>query len=233
MINFELPAPLKVENINDSFKRIVSFYETYFWTWGKYPEITAIAKGLDIPLEEVQEASIRLDEALQKRGLPPLKKKFELGEDEVDPDFVNAARLMVNTLDKRAKTKKLEAVGLTNAQWKSLLRRKANADYFKQLVDETWNSEVDQAAKLSLINLVESADLQAIKYYHEFTGQFVKRSINQNSSSGDLLTIIAKLMEVLARNLPDTKILDKIADEFLEIIDVSSTELKGELGKSP
>ena len=163
--------------------------------------------------DDIAEILPRLNSALSKRGLPLLnysivpvgQKSREL---EFDPIFVLAADLLCDSLDKRSVTAKLKTLGLTSLQWKGMLRKKHQEEYFKKKLDQTWKSTQD-SAKLALTKNVEAGDLQSIKYFNEWSGQF-RPNEEMLLNIGILL---GKVMEILAAHV-EPAILATVADEI-------------------
>jgi hypothetical protein len=150
-----------------------------------------------------------INKALEKRELPIYDPWRRIPKkDELDPQFVIAVNFLVDVSDKRSKAIKLKAVGLTTHKFNVLLKSKANKHYYETRAEEAFNN-VQPVAKTSLGRLVDSGDLQAIKYFHEFTGiHDPNRELNQN-----LNKLISLFMEVLVRHV-DPKLIDTIASEF-------------------
>lgn len=150
-----------------------------------------------------------INSALAKRELPeydPYKRIPK--KDELDPSFVVAVNSLVDISDKRSKAVKLKGVGLTTNKFNVLLKSRMNKAYYEARAEEAFGN-VQPVAKTQLGKLVDSGDLQAIKYYHEFTGVHdPNRELNFN-----LNKLIALFMEVLIRHV-DPKLIDVISQEF-------------------
>ena len=129
-------------------------------------------------------------------------------KEELDPEFVVAVNFLVDVSDNRSKAVKLKAVGLSTHKFNVLLKNKLNRTYYESRAEEAFNN-VAPVAKTSLGKLVDSGDLQAIKYYHEFTGiHDPNKELNQN-----LNKLISLFMEVLIKHVPPGTV-DVISQEF-------------------
>lgn len=107
--------------------------------------------------------------------------------------------------DKRPIRVKLKDLNVTTNQYQKWLQ---DAKFQKLLQDELSRrfKYLDIDAKLSLSKLVLDGDLQAIKYYYEFTGLYRPN----NETTVNLTVIMAKLMDVLVRHI-EPEVLDTVA----------------------
>jgi hypothetical protein len=190
-------------------QQVVTQVEARYWLTGEYPTGMQLNElyGTDFSILKVMLPAI--NKALEKRELPTYDPYRRVAKkDELDPSFVIAVNSLVDVSDKRSKAIKLKAVGLTTHKFNVLLKGTANKHYYEMRAEEAFNN-VRPVAKTSLGRLVDSGDLQAIKYFHEFTGiHDPNRELNQN-----LNKLISLFMEVLIRHV-DPKLVDTIASEF-------------------
>jgi len=149
--------------------------------------------------------------ALQKRGwdLPdqlwPVVKKAP--QKQLDPFFTLAVELICDFTDKRAKGVKIKAAGLTSLKFNRLLDDKRHSDYFEKKLAAA-KKKAASTADVSLIRLVDSGDLQGIKYFNEFTGRYKEDGVAVN-----LIGLLSRMMEILARHV-EPGVLTIIADEI-------------------
>jgi hypothetical protein len=227
--------------LDDSQHReLVTYVHAYLLRHNELPSPTSfkLKYGLDLTLQDLVE---RFNEPLQSRGLPQYElpvPKFEapalpdLPDDKLTPAQLElkvetekaqaiprlppvgviAAHLISDVGDKRSKAAKLKSLDLTTADWEGFMLNPEFADFFHDLIDSKFRS-YSTSAKVGLGKLIESGELNAIKYYHEFTGEFKP----QQQEVVNLQMIIAQLMELLATFVSVDQ-LSQIADRMEGII---------------
>lgn len=190
-------------------KNIVTQIEAHFWLLSEYPFGAKINETFGLEFSDLKLMLPRINEALSKRELPPWDPWAKTQKkDELDAAFVVAVNKLVDVSDKRSRTIKLREVGLTTHAFNVLLKSRQNKAYYEARAEAAF-SDVAPIAKTSLGKLVESGDLQAIKYYHEFTGiHDPNKELNTN-----LNKLINLFMEVLITHVPKD-LVDTIAKEF-------------------
>jgi hypothetical protein len=204
----EPPQVLEEASIDkELLKQLVTQIEARYWLIGEYPDGQTINNLYDLDFSILKLYVPSINRALSKRELPPYDP-WKRPKEELDPEFVVAVNFLVDISDKRSKAVKLKAVGLTTHKFNVLLKNKLNRTYYESRAEEAFNN-VAPVAKTSLGKLVDSGDLQAIKYYHEFTGiHDPNKELNQN-----LNKLISLFMEVLIKHV-DPKVVDVISQEF-------------------
>lgn len=201
----EAPQDLIVNR--ELLKQVVTQIEARYWLLSEYPDGQKLNELFNLTFEEIKAYLPQINSALAKRELPPYDP-YKRNKEELDPAFVVAVNSLVDISDKRSKSIKLKAVGLTTQKFNVLLKNRLNYKYYESRAEEAF-SNVAPVAKTSLGKLVDSGDLQAIKYYHEFTGiHDPNKEINRN-----LNKLISLFMEILVRHV-DPKVVDTIAAEF-------------------
>ena len=191
---------------------VLTYIEVYFYENKKLPDHHVLhehfhehpnrphfLKGWRDILEE-------LSESLSNRGIKP----YNTTENYIDPKFAWATSLIVNHLDKRTIPAKLKEAGLTTKEWQSLLRRKRHFDYFQSRLDEVFDNDVRNDAKIALARSIQNGDLQAIKYYNE-----LKNIYRPETQSGIQMVsiVLTAVMEVLAAHV-SSEILNRVAAEI-------------------
>ncbi len=141
---------------------------------------------------------------LDERGLPP----FNTVGDYLDHKFVAMVNVMIDPSDKRSDAAKLKERDLTTRWWNGCLRRKANREYYQTRVEAVFQESLPDA-KRAVASLINDRDLQAIKYYNEWTGAFAP----QANEVQNLQLLVRVLMEVLARHV-SSDVLAKVAEEI-------------------
>lgn len=186
-------------------------------TWEELKELTQYT---DVQLRLLM---THVNERLELRGLPNYPIPSQLApvgwKSDLDPLFVIAVTEVTNVTNKASTEAKLKKIGVTPRQWDAWLLDSSNYNYYKLMVQSKWNRTED-SAQLGLMSLVEKQDLQAIRYYHEFTGRF-KPSTELNVNLG---VIVARMMEIFSHHVPPAT-LSKIAEE-LNVIDIEVKEIE-------
>lgn len=199
----QLGLPLKQEIQKDLVEQIATQLDTEFWLKGNYPLQDKLEQRFQLVPLELEELSGRINSILTKRDLPPYQfKSSELKEAErlhadLDPYFVVACSLLCDTLDKRARSVKLKAIGMSSKRFNVLLEDKEHLEFYRKRVDKAFKG-TSESAKLSLSKNVEAGDLQSIKYFHEFSQEY---DPNQELKL-NLNKLINLFMEVLVHHVP-------------------------------
>ena len=113
-------------------------------------------------------------------------------------------------MDKRTIPAKLKEAGLSTKDWQAFLRRKRHYEYFQSRLDEVFDEDIRNEAKLALAKSVTNGDLQAIKYYNELKN--IYRPETQNSLQL-ISVVLTAVMEILAANV-SSEVLNRVAAEI-------------------
>jgi len=191
---------------------VLTYIEVYYYENKKLPEVHVLhehfkshpdrpnfLKGWNGVLDDISNS-------LQNRGIKP----YNTVENYIDPKFAWATSLIVNHLDKRTIPAKLKEAGLSTKEWQALLRRKRHFEYFQSRLDEVFDNDVKNDAKLALAKSIQNGDLQAIKYYNELKN--IYRPETQNALQMVSLVLTA-VMEILAQNVT-SDVLNRVAAEI-------------------
>lgn len=110
--------------------------------------------------------------------------------------------------DKRPIRSKLKDINVTTHEYQEWLKE---AEFHSLMTRELQArfKNVDIDAHLGLSRLVLDGDLNAIKYYFEFTGKYRPNTETQIN----ITVVLAKLMDVLVRHV-DSEVLDAIANSI-------------------
>ena len=211
-IQFSPPQRFK-NDVTQAFRAdLLTYLEVSYYTNKKLPSVQEIHRKFsahtDAPrtLKDWAPVLDSIADSLQNRGISP----YRTTDDYIDPKFAWAVSLVVNTQDKRTIPAKLKESGLTSKEWQAFLRRKRYHEYFQQRLDEVFDQDVKNEAKISLSRLVSNGDLQAIKYYNELTNIYRPE---QNDPNRMVAVILTAVMEILATHV-SSEILSKIAAEI-------------------
>jgi hypothetical protein len=196
--------------LTDFRREAITFVETHYFKYKSLPAISDFKQHFaDTPnlLPESPKAwddfFLSIQEPLQNRGIP----SYETPLNYLEPNFVLAVSLICNPYDRRAIAAKLKEAGLTTKQWTGFLRQDHYQEYYRQRLDDIFNEDMQQEAKLALTHLIQAKDLGAIKHYHELQNIYRPNNTNQ------VQVILQAIMEVLARNV-DSSILSRVATEL-------------------
>lgn len=207
---------------------LVTYLEVSYWLNTGYPTFPELLEETAFGEDYLRTTLNRLTDRLQSRGLPkyvlPPTKDNPLYSGwtyKFDPRFVMAVNIVTNVTDKRTKAAKLNEVGVAMAEWDAWLTNLEYYQYYQNLVEIRWN-QVDETAKLQIIRSIESGDLPAIKYYHEYTGKFSPSTQIQVNMG----VVIARVIETLTRFVEPAK-LDEIASALTseKIFEATSHEV--------
>lgn len=210
----KLGLPLKEEIQKDLIEQIATQLDTEFWLKGSYPDQKKLEARFHLVPLQLEEIGPRINSILTKRDLPNYVFKSsaiqeaERVHSDLDPYFVVACTLLCDTLDKRARSVKLKAIGMSTKRFNVLLEDKAHLEFYRHRVDKAFKG-TSESAKLSLAKNVEAGDLQSIKYFHEFSQEY---DPNQELKL-NLNKLINLFMEVLVRHVP-VETVDAISRDF-------------------
>ena len=199
-----IPRNLKTE--------VIDFLQNVYNTNGKFPSKSSLNThilhlGYKPPHQGWDEylADAELEEVLINRGLPT----YDSPTNRIDSNFALATTLICDISDKRTKAAKLKDAGLTTRQWTGFLKRRSHYNFFQSRLEKVWNDEVEPNAKLAISRAVEAGDLQAVKYFHEYTDRYRP----QDQQIVNLQLIITGLLEILAKHL-SKELLQTVASEL-------------------
>ena len=183
-----------------------------------YPPLEEICKQFGFDRKFFQDEILEsLNSALKKKGWDKFSAPVVLGvgrKNQLDPFFVMAVELLIDPIDKRSRTTKLKAVGISSKRFNYLLEKEEYRKYWDKKVSVVI-SQTKNFGDLALARNVDNGDLQSIKYYNELTGRYR----GQDETVINLMVLLGRMMEVLAKHV-EPQILAVIADELDNVIDV-------------
>lgn len=201
-------------------QRLVTFYQVRYDYEKAYPTKEIVQEHFQLSDEDFYLHLEKVNDILvSKRDYPPVENPIPI--DEIDPDFVHAVHLVTDPFNKASLGAKMKNIGKTTAWFNTQLKKPINKKYYDDLQHETYGY-IPNLAKQTLTKLVESGDLQALKYAEEKLGIYRP---NQQAML-DFTKIISQLMEVLVTYLKPEQ-LEEIASKFERIIDVNSARELG------
>lgn len=150
-----------------------------------------------------------------------LPTKEELGTSDLAIRQKMVIKVLLDVHDARTIKAKLSSVGSTTLEYQQWLKDPLFKKKLNSAIDRRFNN-LEGEAKLALGKLVLGGDLQAIKYFHEFTGLFRPES----ETVVNLTKILAQLMEILVRYVEPAQ-LSEIATEIeAKVLGVTSREIE-------
>jgi hypothetical protein len=184
---------------------LLTSIETYYYTNKKLPTTKELGLHFkshpECPKYYTHWAPLLDDiaDSLSNRGIRP----YNTTDEYVDPKFAWAVSLVVNILDKRTIPAKLKEAGLSTKRY---------YEYFQNRLDEVFDQDVKNDAKLALARAIQNGDLQAVKYYNELKNIYRPETQTAQQMVAVVLTAI---MEILATHV-SSEILNRIAVEIRE-----------------
>lgn len=214
----ELEQPVAHRSSEDelfSRRLLTELDKHYHLNQGSYPSLESLSKRFKC--DDLRTELKLIQPGLKGRGLPPYKFPEELDDpDELDPMFVLAVTMICNFSDKRSKEAKLKDIGLTSRQWAGFLKQKKHKAYFNERLNQVFSEDVIDDAKVAIARGVEAGDLQAVKYFHEYSGEYRP----QDMQVQNLQAIIMSMMEVLAKYVTG-EVLITVAEELDQRVNFS------------
>ena len=196
----------------DFRKEAITFIETFYFTHKSLPNLSDfVSRFSPIPPDfpkgpaDWEDFLLNIQEPLQARGIP----SYETPLDYLEPNFVLAVNLVVNPYDKRAVAAKLKEAGLTTKQWTGFLRQDKHQAYYRKRLDQIFDEDTQNDAKLALQRLIQAGDLQAIKHYHEL------QNIYRPQDNNNVQAILLAIMEILTLHV-EPSVIGKVAESLRE-----------------
>jgi hypothetical protein len=195
--------------LQDFRKEAITFIETFYFQYKSLPSLADFVAKFSPEIlpkgpADWEDFLVNIQEPLQNRGIPA----YEVPLDYLEPNFVLAVNLIVNPYDKRAVPAKLKEAGLSTKQWQGFLRQDKHQEYYRKRLDQIFDEDTQNDAKLALQRLIQAGDLQAIKHYHEL--QNIYRPSQQNNQ---IQLILMAIMEILTLHVPP-EIIGKVAESL-------------------
>lgn len=204
--------------LTDFRREAITFVETHYFKYKSLPAISDFKQNFSETLlpkspKAWDDFLLSIQDALQNRGIP----SYETPQDYLEPNFVLAVNLICNPYDRRSPAAKLKEAGLTTRQWTGFLRQTKYQQYYRERLDDIFNEDMQNEAKLALARMIQAGDLQAIKHYHELQNIYRPNNTNQ------IFVVLQAIMEVLATHV-SSEILSRVATE-LQATEIIRTSL--------
>jgi hypothetical protein len=194
--------------LTDFRREAITFVETHYFKYKSLPAISDFKQAFSETLlpkspKAWDDFLLSIQDALTNRGIP----SYETPQDYLEPNFVLAVNLICNPYDRRSPAAKLKEAGLTTKQWTGFLRITHYQQYYRTRLDDIFNEDMQNEAKLALARMIQAGDLQAIKHYHELQNIYRPNNTNQ------IFVVLQAIMEVLATHV-SSEILSRVATEL-------------------
>lgn len=149
---------------------------------------------------------------------------------------IYVANVMLDLLDTRSDKKKLQDLEVSTRTYNAWLRNPSFSKYLAQRAESLIGSGQHEAM-LALMDKVRAGDMQAIKFYLEYTGKYVSKADTGSTRQGpnavlDFKNILVKILEVITDEVEDPQVAARIADRLrgIGVNNQTADELLGDHG---
>lgn len=204
---------------------LLLYLEQSFWRTSGLPSYEAIvANGVELSEEVYYQAWInpRFLDALRSRGVPEHLLKTESGTFRgriLTEKQMQVANVLLDTLDKRSRLKKLTELGVTTNEYNQWMKDPLYRSYCLERAEALLH-ENQHVAHMSLIERVAQGDLGAIRYFNSMTGRYrekqsaaVEVNVQNNFGTDTLIQVV----EIIQKHVKDPAVLSAIGDEILAL----------------
>lgn len=214
------PAKLTKEQYD-----LLLYLEQSFWRTSGLPSYEAIvANGVELSEEVYYQAWInpRFLDALRSRGVPEHLLKTESGTFRgriLTEKQMQVANVLLDTLDKRSRLKKLTELGVSTSEYNQWLKDPLYRSYCLERAEALLH-ENQHVAHMSLIERVAQGDLGAIRYFNSMTGRYREKqsaAVEVNVQNNYGTDTLIKIVEIIQKHVKDPDVLAAIGDEILAL----------------
>lgn len=214
-----------VPKLSKTQYELALYLEQAFYRTGSFPSYEAIkAAGIELEENSYLEAWInpRFIEILRNKGIPEYLLRTDSGVFRgqiLNEKQMQVANVLLDTLDKRSRLKKLMELGVTTQEYNRWLKDPVYRNYCLERAEALLNENM-YVAHISLLDRVAQGDMTALKYYYAMTGRYRERSgaaveVNvQNNFNNDTLISI---VEIIQRHVKDPTVLAAIGEDILAL----------------
>jgi len=205
---------------------LLLYLEQSFWRTSSLPTYEAIvAGGIELDETVYYEAwtNPRFIDSLRSRGIPEhlLNTGGTFKGRILTEQQMMVANVLLDTLDKRSRLKKLTELGVSTAEYNRWLKDPVYRSYCLERA-EALLLENQHVSHMSLIERVAQGDLGAIKYFNSMTGRYRERqsaaveinNVSMNNYGSDTLI---QVVEIIQRHVKDPTVLAAIGEEILAL----------------
>ncbi|HET7713253.1 MAG TPA: hypothetical protein VFK94_02120 [Patescibacteria group bacterium] len=196
--------------LSDAQIQLLNFCEQYWFTHSTVPSEDFCAEhGLDRRFYQKAFRSKEFREALLARGVrlrgvtignDPFSKMNALTEEQL-----TVANVLLDRDDNRSRKKKLADLGVSSAQLNAWYRDPAFQNYLRERTEGALGGQGYIEADLALLDSLRAGDMQAVKYFNEFTGRYRPGASNDNVDVKQLLQLFIEVVQKHVAH-PDTQL---------------------------
>lgn len=207
--------------------RLLLYMEQYYWRRGGLPTF----KQMELEGVEIDELfyleswnNKRFIDGLRARGIPEHLLITEAATDKafngkvLTEQQMTVANVLMDTLDKRSRIKKLTELGVSTQEYSSWLKDPVYRNYCLERAEALLH-ENQSTVHMALIERATQGDLGAIKYFNALTNRYAEKAsaaveVNVNNYGND--TVI-QIVEIIQTHVKDPEVLKLIADDILAL----------------
>jgi len=190
--------------LDETERRIVAVIEENWMGYARLTSPRTIAESFSISeiaaSKLLQRENVR--EALNSRGIPQIEGAG------LSPDQVTAINVVVNPIDTRSRTKKLQEMSISPSKWSGWLKQPNFKEFLAQRSTDLLNDAIPEA-HMALVDNVMRGDFQSIKFLYEMTGHY-----DSNKSGVDIPSFLNRVFDIISEHVKNPQILLAIANEL-------------------
>lgn len=214
-----------VPKLSKTQYELALYLEQAYYRTGSLPSYEAIAgSGIELDQNAYYEAWInpRFLDTLRSRGIPEHLLRTEtgvFGGRILSEKQMQVANVLLDTLDKRSRLKKLTELGVSTQEYSRWLKDPTYRQYCLERAEALLGENM-YVAHMSLLDRVAQGDMVALKYYYAMTGRYrektsaaVEVNVQNNYGTDTLISIV----EIIQRHVKDPEVLSAIGEEILAL----------------
>lgn len=204
---------------------ILNFCEQTFWETGMLPTPERVVEDLNVSQRAVATAFSKeaFQNQLASRGIDPVGLitvgKVIKETKALSPKQILVANMMLNLHDKRSEREKLAQVQVSSQQYHAWLRQPQFIEFLRKRGEALFSSSDFEAYK-SLVRNVKGGDNKSLELFFRMRGIY-RPEINVNLN---IDVVLQRVVEVISTHVKDPHVLQAIASEIENIIDVEGSE---------
>lgn len=196
--------------------KLVDFIEAYHTGFGEFPgrsaimtaAVTASARSVEPEeLDEFLDDSLTL-KSLDERGIIP-PWVLHNNPTGLTPEQIAVAAALNNTKDRRADSRKLTHLGVSERKYAGWLNNKRFVEYMKLSANNILEHS-EHEAHMALLRKLAAGDQKAIQLYYEMTGRYNPA----HEQTVNLQQILVQIIEVIQRRVIDPEVRAEIAADL-------------------
>lgn len=200
--------------ISELERRVIAYAEHRWFLRGSLPTPEEVAVEFNLSRKKTNELleSEVVVQNFKERGIPLIAGRT------LTPEQVTAINVILNFTDPRSEKKKLQDMGISQAQWNGWRQSPAFKEYFLQRTEDILGSSIPDA-NMALVERARNGDLGAIKLVYEMTGRY------RGAESGlDPKALLNKVLEIISIHVQDPQTLMAISQDFAKLAGVATPD---------